>query len=165
MGEWEPIHSSDFADENYINKTGWKTEMTDKTSDKDKQNSYPCLPKLHLTRRRCWTAHETPNFNGKSQTWQMWRTSIISRGSLKMLIFLFQPLLSFKVSRVKPELQILQDIPAGCCEHSRCLGKLCLDLEFRQETLISFNALASLRNQKEAFFEIDPTFLAFKYKN
>lgn len=82
-----------------------------------------------------------------------------------MLIFLFQPLLSFKVSRVKPELQILQDIPAGCCEHSRCLGKLCLDLEFRQETLISFNALASLRNQKEAFFEIDPTFLAFKYKN
>lgn len=38
---------------------------------------------------------KTPNFDGKSQTCQLlWKTSTISRGSLKMLIFLFQPLLS-----------------------------------------------------------------------
>lgn len=100
---------------------------------------------------------KTPDFAGKSQMCQMlWRTSVISRENLKTLIFLFQSLLSFKVSRVKPELQILQDIPAGCFKHSRSLEKSCLDLEFCRETLMSFYALASLRNQNISLKQTQP---------
>lgn len=69
--------------------------MIDKTLYKDKENSYPYLPKLHLTCSRRWTAHEDTKFWEKSQTCQqLWRNSVISKGSLKMLIFLFQPLFS-----------------------------------------------------------------------
>lgn len=73
-----------------------------------------------------------------------------------MLIFLSQPWLASKVSRVKPEPQILQDIPAGCFKHCRSLEKSCLNLEFCREILMSFYALASLRHQKPSLTQTPP---------
>lgn len=154
MGDREPTHSNDFTDKNYINKNSrlrggerenWQTKHFTKT----KRTVYPCLPKLHLTCSRYWTAHEDTRFWWKSQSSQLWQTSVICRGSPQVLIFPFQPLLS-KFWGVKPELPILQDIPAGYSEHSRCLEKSFVNLEFCWEALLSFYALASLRNHKSS---------------
>lgn len=51
--------SDALAEENYINKnnTVWERKGRDKTLDKE--NSYPGLPKLHLTCSRCWIAQDT----------------------------------------------------------------------------------------------------------
>lgn len=130
--------------------------MTDKTLSKDKENSYPCLPKLHLTCRRCLTAHEDTKF------W--WKKPNLPMVVAKLNHFQREPqdahlsfsAIAFKVLRVKPELQILLNTPAGCCEHSRCLEKSCLNLEFCWETLMSVYALASLRNQKHSLKQTQP---------
>jgi hypothetical protein len=65
--------------------------------------------------------------------------------------------IALKVLRVKPKVPILQGILAGT-EHSRCLQKSFANLEFRQEALISFYVLASLRKQKPSPKQTVPKF-------
>lgn len=94
--EREPTHSNDFADKNYINKNNrlWERERW-QINILQRQRTVTLVFLSSI-----WPAvdagqhMETANFDGKSQTCQLWRISIISRGRLKMLIFLFQALLS-----------------------------------------------------------------------
>lgn len=151
MAERETTHFSDFVDEDYIKTTVRKKDMTDKTFYKDKESSYPCLPKVHLTCSRCRTAHEDTKF------W--WKKPNLPIGVVNLNHFQREPqdahlsfsAIALKVLRVRPGLQILPDIPAGSFEHSRCLVKSCLNLEFCRETLMSFCVFANLRYQKPSW--------------
>lgn len=78
----------------YIKTTGCGKERD------DRQNTFQRQREVTLVfLSSIWPAGDagqhikTPNFDGKNQTCQwLWQNSIISKGSLKMLIFLFQPL-------------------------------------------------------------------------
>lgn len=58
--------AKDFVEENYTNDRrtdcGAGGEMADKTFYGDKENSYPCFPKFHLTWSSGWTAHGNTKF-------------------------------------------------------------------------------------------------------
>ena len=92
----EPTHTNDSADENYINKNNrlWKRERWQtKHFPKTKRTVTLVFLSSIWPAGDAWQHMKTSNFNGKNQTCQwLWQNSIISKGSLKTLIFLFQPL-------------------------------------------------------------------------
>lgn len=72
----------------------WEERGQSKHSNKDKEDSYPGLPKLHLTCRRCWTAPEdTKPWWKRSKQPVLANLSHVLRDP-QVFIFPFQPFLS-----------------------------------------------------------------------
>lgn len=67
---------------------------------------------------------KTPNFDGKKPNLPVAVVNLNHFQRKPQDAHLSFSAIAFKVLRVNPELQILQDIPEGCFEHSRCLENL-----------------------------------------
>lgn len=118
--------------------------MIDTMFYKDKENSYPRPPKLHLTCGGGWTAHEDTKF-----WWKKPKKPVVANldhfPRETAGAHLSFSAIARRASGVKPELQLPHDISAGCLEHTRCWENSFLNWESCREALLPFYALANFK--------------------